>query len=295
MGRHARLAALADLGAARRRPVPVGAGGAARGAAAHRPLSVADLGCGSGRTVSAVLEAADALGPAAPGEATEVVVHAVDQVSALDERLLVDPRVRSRTADLDAPLPFADASLDVAVSLNVLEHLVDPVGHLVAAHRVLVPGGTLVLAHSDWDTALFTSPDDGLTRTLVDRFVAARTGGGPQEGRGDGFSGRKLLAHAGASAERGAPWSVLEVASWADPHRRFDDGSLAWKVATGMLSTTGDDPVLSARAAGWVEGLRSLAGAGRFLFTVTDVALVLRREETAAPSGSWLKDQPHST
>ncbi len=65
--------------------------------------------------------------------------------------------------------------------------------------------------------------------------------------------------------------------SWADPHRRFDEGSVAWKVATGILAAAGDDPDLAARAAGWVEGLRRAARNGTFLFAVTDVAVVLRK------------------
>ncbi len=289
MGRHARLAALAGLGARRARTS--GAGGSARpprdggGTPAPRPLAVADLGCGSGRTVAAVLDAVDALPPAAADEAAEVVVHAVDQVSALDEDLLTDARVRSRTTDLDAPLPFQDGSLDAVISLNVLEHLADPVVHLEEVHRALVPGGVLVLAHSDWDTALFTSGDDALTRDLVDVFVAAGARSSGAAERSDGFSGRKLLSHAAASAQRGSPWTLDDVASWADPHRRFDDGSIAWKVASGVLSTAGSDPALAARASGWMEDLRSLAATGQFLFTVTDVALVLRRREAPAAAG----------
>lgn len=247
MGRHERVAELTRLDA--------------------EGLVVADLGCGTGRTVHALLDVpAPARAPA--------LVHALDQVSALDDDLLADPRVRSRIADLDDPLPLGDGELDRAVSLNAAEHLADPVGHLADVHRVLRPGGLCVLAHSDWDTALFTSTDDALTRALVDRFVAA----GPRgAGPADGFMGRKLLALGAAAAARGAAWDVVEVTSWADPHRRFDDASLAWKVATGVLSTAQEDPDLSARAAGWLEELRALAGAGQFLFTVTDVAVVLRR------------------
>ena len=241
MGRHERVAELA---------------GAEPGAV------VADLGCGVGRTVRALLGA------------DPNVVHALDHASDLDDDLLADPRVRSRIADLDESLPWSPATLDAATSLNVVEHLADPVSHLLECHRVLRPGGRLVLAHSDWDTALFTSTDDGLTRALVDRFVdvvpswAERT---------DGFMGRKLLALADACGERGAAFEVVTVDAWADPHRRFDEGSVAWKVAMSMLAAARDDDDLAGRAAGWVDGLRRLADAGQFLFTVTDVAVVLRR------------------
>jgi SAM-dependent methyltransferase len=249
VGRHERVAELADLPNARRAP--------------GEPVVVADLGCGEGRTVRALL-------PHSPD-----VVHAFDHVSALDDELLTDSRVRSRIVDLDdEDLPLEAGALDRAVSLNVVEHLADPVSHLAACHRALRPGGQLVLAHSDWDTALFTSTDDGLTRALVDRFVAVVP---TWAERADGFMGRKLLALADAATSRGTPYELVAVDAWADAHRRFDDGSLAWKVAMGMLAAAKDDAALAARAAGWVEGLRRLADAGQFLFTVTDVAVVLRR------------------
>jgi hypothetical protein len=85
--------------------------------------------------------------------------------------------------------------------------------------------------------------------------------------------GRKLLGLAA-----GSPLSLVAVEAWADAHRRFDEGSLAWKIAMGMLAAVRDDPQLSARAATWVESVRALADEGRFLFTVTDVAVVLRRD-----------------
>lgn len=241
MGRHERVAELAGAGSG---------------------TAVADLGCGVGRTVRALLGSDPA------------VVHALDHVSDLDDDLLADPRVRSRIVDLDVELPFPGASLDAATSLNVVEHLVDPVAHLLDCHRVLRPGGRLVLAHSDWDTALFTSTDDGLTRTLVDRFVDVVPSWAD---RTDGFMGRKLLALADACASRGSDFEVVALDAWADPHRRFDAGSVAWKVAMSMLAAAQGDDELAARAGGWVEGLQRLADAGQFLFTVTDVAVVLRR------------------
>jgi SAM-dependent methyltransferase len=240
MGRHQRLAQLADVD--------------------RDDLVLADLGCGTGRTVRAFLQATPA----------PRLVHAVDATSDLDDDLLHDVRVVSRVADLDQPLPFDDSSLDRVVSMNVAENLDDPAALLVECHRVLRPGGLAVLGHTDFDTALFTSNDDALTRVLVDRFVAEVP---HWQQRADGFMGRKLLGLAA-----GSPLSLVAVEAWADAHRRFDEGSLAWKIAMGMLAAVRDDPQLSARAATWVESVRALADEGRFLFTVTDVAVVLRRD-----------------
>ena len=92
--------------------------------------------------------------------------------------------------------------------------------------------------------------------------------------RADGFMGRKLLGLA-----RNSDFEIVELETWADTHRRFDEDSVGWKVARGVLAATADDAQLAARAAAWVAGLRKQADDGRFLFTVTDVALVLRRPE----------------
>jgi SAM-dependent methyltransferase len=243
VGRHDRIAELIDL-------VPTSSGA---------PLEVADLATGYGRTARAMLAVA-------PGP---IRLHAVDAAANLDDDLLNDERVRSVMADLDEPLPFADAALDRVVSVNVAEHLADPRAHVADCFRVLRPGGLLVLAHSDWDTTLFASDRDALTRTLVDRFVATFPHWAQ---RADGFMGRKLLQLADA-----APFVVEAVETWADCHRRFDDHSVAWKVARGVVAAAADEPQLAARAGEWFAGLRRLAAENRFLFTVTDVTVVLRR------------------
>jgi 2-polyprenyl-3-methyl-5-hydroxy-6-metoxy-1,4-benzoquinol methylase len=48
-------------------------------------------------------------------------------------------------ADLNEPLPWPDEQFDAVFSVEGLEHLENPFGFLREVHRVLVPGGTLVL------------------------------------------------------------------------------------------------------------------------------------------------------
>ena len=245
MGRHERIAELTAL--------EVRADG--------RPLEIADLATGYGRTARAILAAA-------PGP---VRIHAVDSGPIIDDDLLHDARVRPVIADLDEPLPFADASIDRVTSVNVAEHLADPRAHVAQCFRVLRPGGRLVLMHSDWDTTLVSSDDDALTRRLVDTFVAKVP---KWAQRADGFMGRKLLSLADA-----APFEIVAVDTWADCHRRFDEDSVAWKVARGVLAAAADDAELAPKAADWVKTLHRYAQEGRFLFAVTDVVVVLRRPE----------------
>src|SRR5207248_2975856 len=47
--------------------------------------------------------------------------------------------------DLNQPLPFADGHFRCVIGLSVLEHLMKPCAFLHECHRVLEPGGTLVI------------------------------------------------------------------------------------------------------------------------------------------------------
>jgi demethylmenaquinone methyltransferase/2-methoxy-6-polyprenyl-1,4-benzoquinol methylase len=100
---------------------------------AHRPIErVLDVGGGTGRAARAI--------------------HA-------DRRIVADPALgmleRARDQDADAiradgaTLPLQDATVDAVLVVDALHHIADRRGTLRDAHRVLRPGGVLVVVEFD--------------------------------------------------------------------------------------------------------------------------------------------------
>jgi SAM-dependent methyltransferase len=90
---------------------------------------VLDLGCRDGALTRAYLDGNEVVGFDADREAL-----------AAAARLGIE----THWADLDQPLELPDASFDVVVAGELLEHLRDPQALVAESRRVLRPGGTLV-------------------------------------------------------------------------------------------------------------------------------------------------------
>jgi arsenite methyltransferase len=124
---------------------------------------VLDIGSGPGFLAC---EMAEAAGPAGS-------VRGIDPSSAM-----LSVAGRRQPASGSAPvefgpgqateLPFADAAFDVATSTQVYEYVADMPAALAEAHRVLRPGGRLLVLDTDWDSIVWRSSDaDRMRRVLA--------------------------------------------------------------------------------------------------------------------------------
>jgi ubiquinone/menaquinone biosynthesis C-methylase UbiE len=91
-----------------------------------------DLGCGTGRFAASFRQR------------FKVIVLGVDssiKAKSLSQKNLIEVKV----SDLNEALPFDKNSQDFIISIEVLEHLVNPDGFLNEIKRILKPGGYLIL------------------------------------------------------------------------------------------------------------------------------------------------------
>jgi SAM-dependent methyltransferase len=102
--------------------------------ALDRPFAALfDIGCGRGTLIEALR-----------AKAPEASYTGLD-VSEESATIAASKGIKVVKHDLAEPLPFDDGSFDVVVFGEVIEHLFDPDSALDEIHRVLKPGGRLIV------------------------------------------------------------------------------------------------------------------------------------------------------
>lgn len=155
---------------------------------AHAPRTILDLGCGTGHLLERL---------AASGPATRLVGcdYSAGMLAHAAFRLATPPAPGRPTARLvcgDAGrLPLANGSVDAVVSTEAFHWFPDQPAALAEIRRVLVPGGTLVLA--------LTCPPFSL---VGDAFRLASTALGAPLAWPTATAMRTLVTHAGFEVER---------------------------------------------------------------------------------------------
>ena len=215
-------------------------------------FDVLDAGCGPA-TISA--DIADAV---FPGKVTalDVSTSELDQGRRLVEgREIVNLELVAGSA---YKMPFPDRSFNVVFSLDLIEHLSEPLKALREFHRVTRPGGFVALSTPDWDSIEISPLPMALGRAInAYRDLEERNGGNSRAG----FHLSEWLIEAGFAPLSNGEWTQdyeepkqvaeylglqLETAGlfhhatalreWArDPAARFRQ---SWKYATGVRAST---------------------------------------------------------
>jgi SAM-dependent methyltransferase len=219
-----------------------------------------DLGCGRGEDLRLL-----AARHPDPG-ARLIGVDASEQAVTAAAAATPDRRLAFRHAPLDGPLPFADASLDLVYSHNLLECLPDPGAFAQEVARVLRPGGQVVAGHWDWDSQLF----DGADRALVRRLVAAYADWQQAwMAHADGWMGRRLwgVFHATGRFSGAVHARVLTNTAYAPPWFGYENAQALRALARRGLAAPEDvERFLGEQAA--------LQAAGRYFYSITGFAYV---------------------
>jgi ubiquinone/menaquinone biosynthesis C-methylase UbiE len=142
-------------------------------------------------------------------------------------------------------LPFADGSFDAAVATQVYEYVENMSAALAEAHRVLRPGGRLLVLDTDWDSIVWHSSD----RDRMNRVLAAW-----EEHLVDPYLPRRLgclLSDAGFAVTRREVIPLLNAGYDANTYSAGLIGFISGFVS-GRLGLTEDD------ASAWADDLVGL-------------------------------------
>jgi SAM-dependent methyltransferase len=121
---------------------------------------VLDVGCGPGFYVSELLEAVGAEG------SVTGIDQSADMLAVAARRVEGQPNVTLREGSATS-LPVADASCDRVLSVQVFEYVDDVPAALRELHRVLRPGGRVVLWDVDWQTVSWYARDVDLMHRVL--------------------------------------------------------------------------------------------------------------------------------
>jgi ubiquinone/menaquinone biosynthesis C-methylase UbiE/class 3 adenylate cyclase len=217
--------------------------------------SVLDVGCGAGDDVFLLAELVGASGRAVGIDVSQSLIgearRRVEQAGVRAEF------VHSDAANLDLP----DAAFDAVRSDRVFQYLLEPRAVLAEIRRVTKPGGRVVIAETDWETAVFDAPDDATAR-INEAWTASRPNGRA------GQQLHRLCKEAGlidVSVE-----GIVQVKTELDPLYR--DGVLPALARTAVDAGA----VTRQEASRWLASLEVAADRGVFLRAFTTFVVAAR-------------------
>lgn len=221
-----------------------------REALAARPGErILDIGCGPGFYVAELLE------EVGPGGAVVAVDASADMLALARRRVEGHGNVTFQEGNASA-LPVDGGSVDAALCVQVMEYVPDATGALAEMHRVVRPGGRVVVWDTDWSAASWHSDDpermdrvmrawdEHLAHPALPRTLAARM-------RTVGFVDVRVQGHSLATAD-------------------YDEDAFGVSMLALVRDfVAGRAGITEAEANAWAEEQRQLGDRGEFFFQCT--------------------------
>jgi ubiquinone/menaquinone biosynthesis C-methylase UbiE len=212
---------------------------------------VLELGCGGGYLTH---DAAPFVG--ATGRICAIDISP-DQIAAAQARCAEFAWVECREADIAAP-PYGDAEFDAVFAVQSLEYLSDLDGALGHTHRLLRPGGRLIVVATDWSSAVWHSENASRMQQVLTAF-------GPHTPCRDVPSRLAAgLRRAGLQSLRQTPITILNTS--------YNPASFSyWAAQIIRRFIVSRQSVSESEAAEWFDEFAKLEANGEYFFCITPV------------------------
>ncbi len=207
---------------------------------------VADLGCGPGLLVL------DMHAQVGDDGGIEGIDLSPDMIALAQRRCAGCANIGLRAGDV-AALPYGDAAFDAATCTQVYEYVSDVARALRELHRVVRPGGRVVVMDTDWESCVWHSSDAQRMGRVIEAWNAHCPH--PHLPRVLG----RLLREAGFGAVRCEAVPLVNLA--------LDPQTYSYGVIP-LLARYAAKPLGEDAARAWAEDLRALGARGEYFFSV---------------------------
>lgn len=224
-------------------------------------LTILDYGCGAGDFINLML-------PHMPRK-----IHAVDGIASTisDITSRFDNEITNGIISTDVtknPSSITD-KFDRIICHNVLECIEDKIGFVNKFNPLLASGGVFLLSHHDFDSAIYNSQDQELTRNLIHHFSDTKQN---WQEHCDGQMGRKIPGIIEKSVFKGcAEYFIIRKME-----RLFIPGSYGYLMAEMLVNGAKEKfekPVLER----WYNDLGQLSKSENYYFAIDLVVSVMSK------------------